>query len=277
MNDKFGDPAYGVGKELKVEYTGYYVSMGEYAGRNVPGIKEVITATYGADNRQADVTSQVSGMLRGETLELAGVDMNACFEIDPAYGVEKQLNVTYVPASSLNLGNSPVYAPQQPVYAPQPVHAPQHSDLSSSERLSRKWNGFLPCGNCECQSSGKRRKDCRKWHWYTDGKCVCTQCHACRGRVGGRRRLAVPKEAAPEPNLTITTTTPLFIDSASPSSKEDSQKGSLSEGRQRRRLVEAAYFAFIGFNMLLMCCLLVGISFAYHVGTREANYAPIRW
>jgi len=39
MNDKFGDPAYGVGKELKVEYTGYYVSMGEYAGRNVPGIK----------------------------------------------------------------------------------------------------------------------------------------------------------------------------------------------------------------------------------------------
>merc|ERR1711964_647242 len=35
----------------------------------------------------------------------------------------------------------------------------------------------------------------------------------------------------------------------------------------RRRLVEAAYYSFIGFNMLLMCCLLVGISFAYHVGT----------
>jgi len=234
----------------------------------------VVTATYGADNRQADVTSQVSGMLRGETLELAGVDMNNRFGVDPAHGVQKQLAVTYVPASSLNLGNT---IQQVPAWQAAPVYAPQHSDLSSSERLSRKWNGFLPCGNCECQSSGKRRKDCRKWHWYTDGKCVCTQCHACRGRVGGRRRLAVPKEAAPEPNLTITTTTPLFIDSASPSSKEDSQKGSLSEGRQRRRLVEAAYFAFIGFNMLLMCCLLVGISFAYHVGTREANYAPIRW
>jgi len=45
----------------------------------------------------------------------------------------------------------------------------------------------------------------------------------------------------------------------------------------RRRLVEAAYYSFIGFNMLLMCCLLVGISFAYHVGTLEANYEPIRW
>merc|ERR1711964_944557 len=83
------------------------------------------------------------------------------------------------------------------------------------------------------------------------------------------------------------TTPPLVIDSASPSTEEqsreaslpeESQEGNLSEpGIRRRRLVEAAYFAFIGFNMLLMCCLLVGISFAYHVGTREANYAPIRW
>merc|ERR1711964_385687 len=46
---------------------------------------------------------------------------------------------------------------------------------------------------------------------------------------------------------------------------------------RRRRLVEAAYYSFIGFNMLLMCGLLVGISFAYHIGTREANYEPIRW
>merc|ERR1711964_726317 len=45
----------------------------------------------------------------------------------------------------------------------------------------------------------------------------------------------------------------------------------------RRRLIEAAYYSFIGFNMLLMCGLLVGISFAYHIGTREANYEPIRW
>merc|ERR1711964_442639 len=46
---------------------------------------------------------------------------------------------------------------------------------------------------------------------------------------------------------------------------------------KRRRLVEAAYYSFIGLNMLLMCCLLVGISFAYHVGTHETNYEPIRW
>merc|ERR1711964_781583 len=45
----------------------------------------------------------------------------------------------------------------------------------------------------------------------------------------------------------------------------------------RRRPFEAAYYSFIGFNMLLMCGLLVGISFAYHIGTREANYEPIRW
>merc|ERR1711964_556793 len=45
----------------------------------------------------------------------------------------------------------------------------------------------------------------------------------------------------------------------------------------RRRLVELAYYSFIGFNMLLMCCLLVGISFAYHVGTHEVNHEPIRW
>merc|ERR1711964_259449 len=53
------------------------------------------------------------------------------------------------------------------------------------------------------------------------------------------------------------------------------QTAELPDGR--RRPVEAAYYSFIGFNMLLMCCLLVGISFAYHVGTHAANYGPIRW
>merc|ERR1711964_953047 len=135
------------------------------------------------------------------------------------------------------------------------------------------------------------------WHWFTGGKCKCLPCRnsVCQWdyqRRCGRRRLSVPKEAAPEreptePQQGNDLITPLFIDSASPSSEEQSQEGSLSEesqegnlsepGIRRRRLVEAAYFAFIGFNMLLMCCLLVGISFAYHVGTCEANYAPIRW
>merc|ERR1711964_870569 len=56
------------------------------------------------------------------------------------------------------------------------------------------------------------------------------------------------------------------------------EKYAKSEARaSRRRLVEAAYYSFIGFNMLLMCGLLVGISFAYHIGTHEANYEPIRW
>merc|ERR1712096_165136 len=44
----------------------------------------------------------------------------------------------------------------------------------------------------------------------------------------------------------------------------------------RRRLVGVVYYSFIGFNMFLMCCILVGISFAYHVGIQDANYEPIR-
>jgi len=47
--------------------------------------------------------------------------------------------------------------------------------------------------------------------------------------------------------------------------------------RRRRRLIGAAYYSLIGFNMLLMCGLLVGISFAYHVHTHEPNYETIRW
>jgi len=48
-------------------------------------------------------------------------------------------------------------------------------------------------------------------------------------------------------------------------------------GVSRRRLVEAAYYSFIGFNMILACALLVGICFAYRIGTHEAKYEPIRW
>merc|ERR1711964_701801 len=51
----------------------------------------------------------------------------------------------------------------------------------------------------------------------------------------------------------------------------------LIKKRRRRRLVKVTYYSSIGFNMLLMCCLLVGISFAYHVGTHETNHDPIRW
>merc|ERR1711964_514814 len=45
----------------------------------------------------------------------------------------------------------------------------------------------------------------------------------------------------------------------------------------RRRLVEAAYYSFIGFNMMLMCCILLGISFAYRIDAHEANRGPVRW
>jgi len=45
----------------------------------------------------------------------------------------------------------------------------------------------------------------------------------------------------------------------------------------KRRLIEASYYSLIGFNMLLMCAVLVGISFAYRIGNHEANPQPIRW
>jgi len=57
---------------------------------------------------------------------------------------------------------------------------------------------------------------------------------------------------------------------------EPDWKCSCHPGR-RRRLVEAAYYSFIGFNMMLMCCILLGISFAYRAGTHEANRGPVRW
>jgi hypothetical protein len=44
----------------------------------------------------------------------------------------------------------------------------------------------------------------------------------------------------------------------------------------KRRLIEATYYSFIGFNVFLMCCLLVGISFAYSIGTHQTNYEAIQ-
>jgi len=58
---------------------------------------------------------------------------------------------------------------------------------------------------------------------------------------------------------------------------EESELSATVNNNTRRRLAQVGYYSFIGFNMLLMCCLVVGISFAYHVGTYEANYEPIRW
>merc|ERR1711964_446471 len=54
-----------------------------------------------------------------------------------------------------------------------------------------------------------------------------------------------------------------------------SEKKAGAQG-DRRRLVGAAYYSFIAFNMILMCCLLVGISFAY-IGTRQSSRGPVRW
>jgi len=44
---------------------------------------------------------------------------------------------------------------------------------------------------------------------------------------------------------------------------ESNESGNDSKLHVRRRLVEAAYYSFIAFNMILMCAVLVGISFAY--------------
>jgi hypothetical protein len=65
--------------------------------------------------------------------------------------------------------------------------------------------------------------------------------------------------------------------------KDDPYKGVATNNKcgtfksMKRRLIEAAYYSLIGFNMLLMCAVLVGISFAYRIGNHEANPQPIRW
>jgi len=51
---------------------------------------------------------------------------------------------------------------------------------------------------------------------------------------------------------------------------ESNESGNDSKLHVRRRLVEAAYYSFIAFNMILMCAVLVGISFAY-----QPNYQTI--
>jgi len=54
--------------------------------------------------------------------------------------------------------------------------------------------------------------------------------------------------------------------------KEDTRKPT----RFRRRLVEAGYYSLIGFNVMLMCCLVAGICSVYYQVGSESNQPP-RW
>merc|ERR1711964_922632 len=103
LNDHFGDPVPKVQKVLIVDYIpAQRVTMGEYGGKNIPGVKKVISARYGSQSKTFDVTNQVTSMLRGDTLPLARFQlygnekMNDYFDAPPPK-VEKVLTIEYMP------------------------------------------------------------------------------------------------------------------------------------------------------------------------------------
>jgi len=102
MNNHFDDPVPGVEKELIVDYIpAESVTIGEYGGYDIPDVKKVISATYGAGNKRICVTYPVRSMLRGGTLRLAGFRKNAPDSMnnhftDPVPFIEKELKILYI-------------------------------------------------------------------------------------------------------------------------------------------------------------------------------------
>jgi len=137
-----------------------------------------------------------------------------------------------------------------------------------------------------CRGTGNTKKDSTKPKPCTDGD----KCESCDGTgeegIGEGRFITQSilwwgKHQKKNVIASATTmrdfmnTNVVYVDAVETAGENPQEEKQLSD--RRRRLVEAAYYSFIGFNMLLMCGLLVGISFAYHIGTHEANYEPIRW
>jgi len=102
LNAQFGDPAPKVVKVLTVDYIpAESVTIGEYGGYDIPDVKKVISATYGAGNKRICVTYPVRSMLRGGTLRLAGFRKNAPDSMnnhftDPVPFIEKELKILYI-------------------------------------------------------------------------------------------------------------------------------------------------------------------------------------
>jgi hypothetical protein len=100
-NDNFGDPAEGIVKKLKVDYT-----IGGVAGSKTVNENETLTvsgkpaklvikkAQYGdlPDGAKSDVTQKVSDKVKDDTLSIEATNENFG---DPAEGIVKKLKVDY--------------------------------------------------------------------------------------------------------------------------------------------------------------------------------------
>ena len=99
-NDNFGDPAEGVGKKLKVDYTVDGVARARPWRRTTLAVtgkpsKIVIKkAVYGdlPDGAKSDVTEKVADKVDGDTLSIEATNDNFG---DPAESVVKKLKVDY--------------------------------------------------------------------------------------------------------------------------------------------------------------------------------------
>ncbi len=100
-NDNFDDPAEGIAKKLKVDYT----IDGKAGSKTVnesetlfvsakPSKIVIVKAVYGdlPDGEKTDVTEKVAGKVNGDTLSIKA--SNDLFG-DPANGVQKKLKVDY--------------------------------------------------------------------------------------------------------------------------------------------------------------------------------------
>ncbi|MGA2497179.1 MAG: DUF3395 domain-containing protein [Tepidisphaeraceae bacterium] len=104
-NDNFGDPADGIVKKLKVDYTiggvaaSKTVNEGEtltIAAGEKPVVSKLVIkkAVYGdlPDGAKTDVTEKVKGMVKDGALSVAATNENFG---DPAEGIQKKLKVDY--------------------------------------------------------------------------------------------------------------------------------------------------------------------------------------
>ena len=100
-NDNFGDPAEGVLKKLKVEYTLDGQKMARTVDENEtltistkPSRLVVVKAFYGdlPDGNKTDVTAKVQAMVKDDALSVDATNDNFG---DPAEGVGKKLKVDY--------------------------------------------------------------------------------------------------------------------------------------------------------------------------------------
>jgi hypothetical protein len=100
-NDNFTDPAVGVGKKLKVDYTIDGVAHSKTVGEdetlvisNKPSKLVIVKALYGdlPDGDKSDVTRIVEDHINGDSLKIDASNDNFG---DPANGVGKKLQVDY--------------------------------------------------------------------------------------------------------------------------------------------------------------------------------------